>query len=174
MASPHDDTREVTLAVYDLSAGLCSQMSASFLGQHFEAIYHTGVLVDGDEIFYGGGVQRMKHDAVLTSTGRVPLRYITLGRTTIPNEVLDEYLADLGQNGWRAQDYNLMRHNCLHFSDAVAEFLVGRGIPDYIVKLPERILNSPGGAALAPLLEGMMNSAAADPFGGRQPESLRN
>lgn len=53
------------------------------------------------------------------------------------------------------------RNNCNHFADECARFLLGNGIPDKIVKLPEIVLSSPLGGQLRPLLEqmdGQMNS----------------
>eukprot|EP00244_Chara_vulgaris_P004068 TRINITY_DN17870_c0_g1_i1.p1 TRINITY_DN17870_c0_g1~~TRINITY_DN17870_c0_g1_i1.p1 ORF type:complete len:319 (-),score=59.99 TRINITY_DN17870_c0_g1_i1:188-1012(-) len=49
--------------------------------------------------------------------------------------------------------YNLMTHNCNNFSDEVANLLVGRGIPDDIVGLPQEVLNSPMGALIAPMIQ---------------------
>lgn len=49
----------VTLYVYDLSMGLANMYSRLFVGQHFEGIWHTGIVVFGTEYFYGGGVCAM-------------------------------------------------------------------------------------------------------------------
>jgi hypothetical protein len=48
-----------------------------------------------------------------------------------------------------------MRHNCNHFSNELSTFLTGFGIPSDIVELPQRVLNTPFGAMLAPLIEQM-------------------
>ena len=48
-----------------------------------------------------------------------------------------------------------MRHNCNHFSNELSTFLTGSGIPSDILELPERVLRSPLGAMLAPLIEQM-------------------
>lgn len=50
----------VTLYVYDLSMGLANTFSRQFVGQHFEGIWHTGIVVFGTEYFFGGGVCAMQ------------------------------------------------------------------------------------------------------------------
>lgn len=43
---------------------------------------------------------------------------------------------------YRPGSYHLIRLNCNCFSDEVSNFLVGSGIPKYILDLPEEILNT--------------------------------
>lgn len=38
--------------------------------------------------------------------------------------------------------YNLFKHNCNSFTEEVSNFLVGSGIPKYILDLPEEILQT--------------------------------
>lgn len=42
----------------------------------------------------------------------------------------------------RSGTYNLFKHNCNNFSEEVSNFLVGKGIPKYILDLPEEILRT--------------------------------
>ena len=48
--------------------------------------------------------------------------------THIPREVLLEYIDDLKKVFTQA-NYNLFHHNCNHFSNELATFLTGSGIP---------------------------------------------
>ncbi|VAI51323.1 unnamed protein product [Triticum turgidum subsp. durum] len=48
-----EEGHKVALNVYDLSNGLARQLSTSFLGKPIEAIWHTGVVVYGNEYFAG-------------------------------------------------------------------------------------------------------------------------
>jgi len=50
---------KVELYVYDLSQGMAKNLSMGFLGQQFDGIWHTGIVVFGNEYFYGGGVNKM-------------------------------------------------------------------------------------------------------------------
>ena len=49
------DTWDVELYVYDLSQGFAAIMSPSLLGFRLEAIYHTAIVINGREYYYGGG-----------------------------------------------------------------------------------------------------------------------
>ena len=44
-------------------------------------------------------------------------------------------------NVCRPECYDLLKHNCNTFSNEVVEFLVGRPIPDYIINLPNEVLD---------------------------------
>ncbi|MEW5302497.1 MAG: hypothetical protein WDW36_005277 [Sanguina aurantia] len=86
-------------------------------------------------------------------------------RTTgIPTDIIDELLMDLGNGQFRAQDYNLIYNNCNHFSHQLSQLLTGQGIPDHIVLQGERVLNSPMGQMLRPMLmqmEGQLGNMTA-------------
>lgn len=51
------------------------------------------------------------------------------------------------------QAYDLWRHNCNNFSNDFATFLVGKGIPSYIVDMPQTVLDSPLGRLLQPAID---------------------
>ncbi|KAL3679209.1 hypothetical protein R1sor_022165 [Riccia sorocarpa] len=139
----------VVLNVYDLSQGLARQLSSSLLGKVIDGIWHTGVAVYGYEYYFGGGIQ-------MTPVGRTPygnpLRVIELGYTQIPKEVFEDYLQEISPRYTQAT-YNVLRHNCNNFSEEVAQFLVGSSIPQYILGLPDEVLNSPFGPMLMPMIQ---------------------
>lgn len=58
---------------------------------------------------------------------------------------------------FRGTSYNLLQHNCNNFSDELAQFLCGKGIPSYILDLPSEILSTPLGQSLAPLFDSVGN-----------------
>ncbi|KAE9036354.1 hypothetical protein PR001_g8865 [Phytophthora rubi] len=153
----------VTLHVYDLSHGMARQLSPALLGKTIDGVWHTGVLVFGREYFFGGGgIQAMAPELVVQRYGMNPVRTIALGETSRTQQELEQFLRD---NSARFTDatYDLLRHNCNNFSDEVAKFLVGSGIPQYILDLPNEALNSPFGAMLRPMLENMNNQMHAAP-----------
>ncbi|KAF0933418.1 hypothetical protein E2562_018523 [Oryza meyeriana var. granulata] len=142
---------KVVLNVYDLSNGLARQLSTSFLGKPIEAIWHTGVVVYGNEYFFGGGIQSLP--AGRTPYGR-PVRVVELGETHIPQEVFEDYLRDIAPR-YTAETYRLLSHNCNNFSNEVAQFLVGAGIPDYILNLPAEVMSSPMGPLIMPMIQNL-------------------
>ncbi|TVU27725.1 hypothetical protein EJB05_19222 [Eragrostis curvula] len=142
---------KVTLNVYDLSNGLARQLSTSFLGKPIEAIWHTGVVVYGNEYYFGGGIQ--SSPVGTTPYGR-PMRTVELGVTHIPQEVFEDYLRDIAPR-YTAETYRLLTHNCNNFSNEVAQFLVGAGIPDYILNLPNEVMSSPMGPLIMPMIQNL-------------------
>ncbi|POM70840.1 Peptidase [Phytophthora palmivora] len=153
----------VTLHVYDLSHGMAQQLSPALLGKTIDGVWHTGVLVFGKEYFFGGGgIQAMAPELVVQRYGMQPLRTLPLGETSLSQQQFEQFLRE---NSARFTDatYDLLRHNCNNFSDEVAKFLVGSGIPQYILDLPNEALNSPFGAMLRPMLENMNNQMHAAP-----------
>ncbi|CAL5220471.1 g2495 [Coccomyxa viridis] len=123
----------------------------ALLGKQIDGVWHTSIVVDGVENFYGGGVQQAM--AGTTPYGE-PVDIIYLGDTHIPREVLLEYIEEL-KKVFTPEAYNLFRHNCNNFSNELATFLTGSGIPEHITSLPAEVLSTPMGQMLAPMLTGV-------------------
>nr|GMD61117.1 desumoylating isopeptidase 1 [Ipomoea batatas] len=143
------ETYSVMLNVYDLSQGLAKQLSSAFLGKCIEGIWHTGVVVYGYEYYFGGGIQ---HEPAGSTPYGTPLRVIDLGTTEVTKDVFEMYLQEISPR-YTAETYNLMGHNCNNFSNEVAQFLVGITIPDYILDLPNEVMNSPMGPLMLPMIK---------------------
>ncbi|GAB2282029.1 hypothetical protein Dimus_016589 [Dionaea muscipula] len=146
-----EESHRVTLNVYDLSQGLARQLSSSFLGKTIEGIWHTGVVVYGNEYYFGGGIQNCPSGS--TPYG-IPIRVVELGVTHIPQEVFEGYLEEINPR-YTAETYSLLTHNCNNFSNEVAQFLVGTSIPDYILQLPNEVMSSPFGPFILPMIQQM-------------------
>ncbi|ERN18908.1 hypothetical protein AMTRI_Chr07g75800 [Amborella trichopoda] len=144
-----EDGHKVSLNVYDLSQGLARQLSTTFLGKAIEGIWHTGVVVYGNEHYFGGGIQ---HSPAGTTPYGTPVRVFDLGVTHVPRELFEEYLQEISPR-YTAETYSLLTHNCNNFSNEVAQFLVGNTIPEYILQLPNEVLNSPMGALILPMIQ---------------------
>ncbi|KAK3021650.1 hypothetical protein RJ639_046374 [Escallonia herrerae] len=144
-----EEEYKVSLNVYDLSQGLARQLSMTFLGKAIEAIWHTGVVVYGNEYYFGGGIQ---HAPIGTTPYGSPMRVVDLGVTHVPKDVFEMYLQEIGPR-YTAETYSLLSHNCNNFSNEVAQFLVGATIPDYILNLPNEVMNSPMGALMMPMIQ---------------------
>src|SRR5579871_169441 len=113
---------EVDLYVYDISQGLARQFSMQFLGTHIDAIYHTSIVFDGIEYFFGQGIQSCL--AGTTHHGK-PMEVRHLGKTSLPMEIIIEYLESL-KTIYTAESYDLFLKNCNNFSNDFAMFLVGK------------------------------------------------
>ncbi|CAH1397521.1 unnamed protein product [Nezara viridula] len=141
---------DVYLYVYDLSGGMASRLSPVLIGKQVEGIWHTGVVTFGKEYYFGsGGINVIVPGTLLHE----PVKKILLGKTFIPEQVFDEYLNGLAESEFRGDHYDLLKHNCNNFSDNLSRFLVGNGIPEYILKLPEEILSTPFGQRFQGLIE---------------------
>lgn len=149
--SDGDQGSEVVLHVYDLSQGLAAQLSRALTGRQIDGIWHTGVVVNGVEYYWGG--ELLAEPAGRTQYGR-PVRVVPLGRTHIPDEMIREFV-DGVRPRYNPSTYSLLSHNCNNFSDELASFLTGHGIPKDIVGLPDEVLATPFGAMVRPFIEQM-------------------
>ncbi|CAK4806673.1 unnamed protein product [Aphanomyces euteiches] len=148
----------VVLHVYDLTRGMARQMSASLLGRQIEGVWHTGVFVYGKEYFFGGGIQAI-HPSFVVSTYGQPVQVVQLGETEVPPEEFASFLQEISPR-FTAATYNLLSHNCNNFSNEVAQFLLGSGIPQHILDLPNEVLSTPMGAMFRPMIENMQAEMA--------------
>lgn len=139
---------DVHLLVYDLSQGLARQMSMGMLGFQLDAIYHTSIELDGLEWVYDGNVVAITPGS--SHLGQ-PMQRLPLGKTDLPMDVIQQYLESLREI-YTVQAYNLWKHNCNNFSNDFATFLLGTGIPDHILHMPDAVLDSPFGQMLMPAL----------------------
>jgi hypothetical protein len=156
---------KVSIHLYDLSQGMARAMSAPLLGKQLDGIWHTGIVAFGQEFYFGGGIQ-CGHPGG-THFGR-PLQVVELGETHLPREVFDQFLVEISPR-FSMQTYNLLRHNCNNFSNEVANFLVGSGIPQHILDLPNDVLSTPFGQQMMPMLNMMdaqMRTASEQGAGG--------
>jgi desumoylating isopeptidase 1 len=160
---------DVQLYVYDLSKGLARQFSQQFLGTHIDAVYHTSVVLDGVEYFFGAGVQTSYPGQ--THHGQ-PMEVVKLGRTELPIEIILEYLDSL-REVYTAESYDLFLHNCNNFSNDFAMFLVGKGIPEHITSLPRTVLSTPFGQMLQPQLDRAMRGITQAPVHSPGPRPSR-
>ncbi|XP_072153440.1 LOW QUALITY PROTEIN: uncharacterized protein [Bemisia tabaci] len=152
MSEPHP----VKLYIYDLSNGLAALLSPNLLQKRVEGIWHTSIVVYGEEFFFGGtGISRCIPGETQL---RQPLKIEDLGTTEVPQEVFEDYLHSLGQQEFAPGTYKLLSHNCNNFSDELSNFLTGRSIPKYILDLPSEVLGTPWGQSILPFLENLGSS----------------
>uniref|UniRef100_A0AAZ3R665 palmitoyl-protein hydrolase n=1 Tax=Oncorhynchus tshawytscha TaxID=74940 RepID=A0AAZ3R665_ONCTS len=150
----------VKLYVYDLSNGMARQLSPLMLGKQLDGIWHTAIVVHGEEFFYGGeGIANCPPGG--TSLGE-PNSIIDLGITEVTEEIFMEYLSSLGESTYRGNQYHLFEWNCNTFSNEVAQFLTGSKIPAHITDLPAEVLSTP--VVAGPLQEGEVPEVPLPPL----------
>ena len=149
---------EVSLHLYDLSQGMARSMSQQLLGIQLEGIWHSGIVCYGKEYFFGGGI--FSDTPAMTPYGR-PDKRLSLGSTSKTAAEFEAFL-DTIRPRFRMQDYDLLRHNCNNFTDECSKFLTGTGIPQDIIELPTRALNTPLGRMILPQIEAYQASKVAE------------
>eukprot|EP01038_Epipyxis_sp_PR26KG_P004309 gene4309-6106_t len=160
---------EVQLAVYDLSRGMAAAMSQAILGQRIEGIWHTGIVVFGQEYYFGGGIQSAPTGTFQVQNNLNPVEMRTLGTTNKSQSELLSFLSSI-RHRYTQETYDLITNNCNNFSDEISRFLLdGVGIPDHIVNLPRIVFSTPGGAMLRPMIENMQNSIRQQASTGLDP-----
>ncbi|KAL4889641.1 PUL domain-containing protein [Aspergillus ambiguus] len=134
-------------------------------GTQIDAIYHTSLVLNGTEYYFGQGIQT----AVPGSTHHgQPMERVHLGQTEIPIDVIEEYLQSLSEI-YSPESYDLFLHNCNNFTQDLAMFLVGKSIPEHIRNLPQTFLNTPFGQMLKPQIESALRGVTQAPGTNLQP-----
>ncbi|KAL7471587.1 hypothetical protein ACHAXS_011883 [Conticribra weissflogii] len=159
-------THEVHLAIYDLSNGMARSLSAQFLGpQHaIDVLPHTALVVFGKEYFFGRGIEWCHPQEFRMTRGIHPIEIQLLGHTTRTATEFEEWCRLQAQNGrFGVESYDLLSRNCNNFShDAALEGLqLGRGVPQWILEVPQKFLSSPMGMMVRPILEQMQITNSA-------------
>ncbi|XP_027203361.2 uncharacterized protein LOC113797216 isoform X1 [Dermatophagoides pteronyssinus] len=134
---------EVTLYIYDLSKGMARSLSTLFLGREIPAIWHTSIVVYDREYFFGGG----GIESCIAGSCQLgqPDQMLSLGYTEVSYNLFLEYLFSLGESTFSPSSYQIFENNCNNFSNEIALFLTGNGIPDEILNLPNDFLSTPIG-----------------------------
>ncbi|XP_066137871.1 uncharacterized protein [Euwallacea fornicatus] len=151
------ESHRVELYIYDLSMGLAAQWSSVLTGTTIAGIWHTSIMVYGREYFFGShGIESCNPGK--TALG-APKETKYLGETQVPYSVFIDYIAGLAHSTFSAKSYDLFEHNCNNFSEEIAHFLCDRSIPQYILDLPNEVLNLNLGVAIKALVEQLESSA---------------
>ncbi|KAI8394009.1 PPPDE putative peptidase domain-containing protein [Radiomyces spectabilis] len=145
----------VKVYLYDLSRGMAKQMSLGLTGKQIDGIWHTSVVVYGQEFFYGQGILACSPG---TSHHGAPLEVIDIGETYLPLEVVVEYI-DSQRSVYTAEKYHLLDFNCNTFSNDLCQFLTGKKIPGHITDLPAEFMSTPFGRSLLPMIENMFGQS---------------
>lgn len=182
----------VELVLYDISQGTFWVVSPMVLGRQFEALYHTSVLVNGAEFWYGGcifenepPIDRAVFGPPLTSSCvelhpsgyRADLRVVRMGPTLVTEEEMRAFVKNMLKKKYTPETYDVLENNCNHFSQDLVCFLTGSDIPDAVLKLPDHVMDTPTAKFLRPLLNRWLRGFRAGPCEGdrrRDPDEVRD
>ena len=155
---------KVQLFVYDLSNGLALQFGAALTGRPVEGIWHTSVVVHGQEIYYGQGI-------AFSAPGRThhgsPKKMLDLGETNITRPALLAHVESL-RSTWTAGSYHLLERNCNHFSNTLVKYLNGGSIPKEILYQPQELMGTEFGRSMRPMIDNMFRGAGENGIGADQ------
>lgn len=161
-------TFQVQLAIYDLSNGIAKALSAQLLGpQHsIEIVPHTSILAFGKEYYFGAtGVEQTDPHHFRSTRQLFPIQIQDLGHTTVSQEEFERWCKTHVENGlYASHSYDLFVRNCNNFSHhAATEGLrLKQAVPEWILDVPRRVLASPMGPLIRPMLEQMQIAPSGD------------
>ena len=158
----------VELVLYDLSQGVAQWIPGSLLGGHqLDGIWHSGLRVFGKEFWFGGVILESKYEDVPFG---VPKQLIRLGTTLRTYEDMVEFLKEDLYVDYNPRSYDVLRRNCNHFANELAQFLLhGKQLPDDVLMQPQWVQDATLVRFLRPVLNrwlggfgDALNSAGAD------------
>lgn len=138
---------------------MARQYSQALAGVQIDAIYHTAIVLNNVEYFFGQGIHRKVPGS--THHGR-PIKVIRIGRTELPFDVIEEYVQSL-ESIYTPESYDLFVHNCNNFTQDLSVFVVGKSIPSEIRSLPETFLRTPIGQMLRGQIDQSMRTMTQAP-----------
>ena len=131
----------VYLAVYDISHGWARWLSPLLMWRRVPFAPHTGIILFGHEYFWSGGLQKSTHEEFMRSWRVQPIEMFELGRTSIPEDAFHDFLMGVTSR-YTERTYDLLSNNCNNFTNECANFLLGHGIPQRILDVPETFKRS--------------------------------
>lgn len=138
---------DVELHVYDLSHGFLKKFSNDLVGIESPGVYHSGIVCYGLEFYFEGGIG-------VAASGRTRFgnkyKRHRMGVTKRSVTEFWEWIALRGLHVNQIHDYHPVRHNCHHFTNEAAQYLLGDGIaiPQYLFDTVNQLVKTPLGAAV--------------------------
>ena len=158
---------DVEVWLYDLSRGLARQLSLQLVGQHFEYIPHTSLVIDGRiEYFFAGHGPGIHSVVPGTTHYGTPIEKRKLGKAEMDIDTIIELLDSL-REVYHAGAYDLFEMNCNNFTSDFASLLgLDKQYPRSILDIPRQFQSTPMGR----MIMGSMNGVPAS----GQPVNLNN
>lgn len=161
---------KVSLWMYDISDGVAEKWSWLLLGHNFKGIWHTGVVVEwperSSEFWFGGNLFESKPG---TTPFGEPLEKRSIGYTYKYRKEVWDHVSRVLAHEFTSANYDVLTHNCNHFSDKLAMFLKNEHIPDEVRFQPDLVMKTLTARALRPLLNRWLGTFGDD--AGRSTDS---
>jgi len=138
----------VQLYCYDLAGGK-APLLAPLVGQYWEGVWHTGVVVYGKEYWYGG---RLFESVPGTTAFGKPTRIVELGQTLRTKDELWELLTRELAREYTVHNYDVLTHNCNHFTDELSRFLLNEALPEFIACQGTAVMDAPLSRFFRPMM----------------------
>lgn len=135
-AAPAAAGAPVTLHIYDVSNKKRVRFVNNVLSMMGSGAYHAAVEVYGRE--WSFGYKASGSGLFSTTPGGCQAHHyrkpIPMGNTECTEDQVYDILQEMSAK-WRGKDYNLLRHNCTHFSDTFCQALGLQGLPRWVMSL---------------------------------------
>lgn len=134
-----DETAHITVNVYNLGSSASVHALNSILRSLGSGLFHCGVEVYGQEWSYGAcywppGASGVFCRKPKRCEGHVFSEAVSLGSTTASRLGVAALLEKLKKD-WLGRDYDILEHNCVHFSEELCRCLGANNLPDWIKHL---------------------------------------
>jgi len=127
----------VILHVYGLFKSKVGTSMNEVLSHFNIGAFHVGVEVYGKEWSYGASHPGVFAVAPRGHSGHAYQESISMGHTTKSAAEVMLLLRQFVKEEWASQHYDLLRHNCVNFSEAFCRHLGVSPIPQHITSLAE-------------------------------------
>lgn len=88
-----------------------------------------------------------------------PVEIIDMGETEVDKTFFHDYLDGIRPN-FTTDKYNLINWNCNNFTNEACNFLLGKGIPQYILNTPYEVMSTPKGKLILDMMQSCQTSIA--------------
>jgi len=140
---------EVTLHLYDLSNGMGTKIAPFLISNDLQGVWHTGLCVFGKEYFFSRDT--VFDESGATSFGK-PLKVVSLGYTLWRQSELHKYIVDELKPRFHRGTYDAIDFNCNNFTNALAQYLLGKNLPDEVFNMANNLKTSTLIRTLRPVL----------------------
>lgn len=135
----HQHEAPVFLHIYDVPTDNTGQQLNGLFRAFGTGAFHAGVEVFGKEWSFGHTERQTNGTGVYwcSPKGCEAHRYreeVLLGYTALTADQVFKVVEKL-QKLWAAKDYDMLRHNCCHFSDALCQDLGVEGLPFWVMHM---------------------------------------
>eukprot|EP00929_Paragymnodinium_shiwhaense_P008509 TRINITY_DN112472_c0_g1_i1.p1 TRINITY_DN112472_c0_g1~~TRINITY_DN112472_c0_g1_i1.p1 ORF type:complete len:740 (+),score=167.96 TRINITY_DN112472_c0_g1_i1:130-2349(+) len=139
----------VHINIYDISDGKVQWLAPILLGRKVEGLWHTGLVIHGREYWFGGSI--FESIPGKTPFGE-PTKVRLIGSTMRTRQEIWNHIDKDLFSEYTSENYDVLTHNCNHFSNALCHFVLNEDIPGDVLHQPEQLMNTWSAKLMRPLL----------------------